>query len=360
MVIFPMSRSLRVAQVAPLYTRVPPSTYGGTERIIHGLTEELVRRGHDVTLFAAAGSQTSARLRVARKEPLYETWPRENWRAEFPHVAAMIEALRHSSRFDIIHFHLGSLSVPLSAIAPIPTLHSLPSPVYPDEAATLLQFPKARVTARSRAQVERLPKPRRRFIDIVYNGCDFDFYTLAPGPGRYLAFLGRMGEEKNPLGAIRIAQAAGMPLVLAGSPVEPRDHEYFEARIRPLIDGRSVTWVGPVNDLEKRGLLRDAAALLFPIQWDEAFGIVMIEAMACGVPVLALECGSVSEVVDAGVTGFYADTMNGLIDLVPRALELDRRGVRDHARGRFSLELMADAYLHVYESVMTGFRKPAC
>jgi glycosyltransferase involved in cell wall biosynthesis len=358
--IFLMNRRLRIAQVAPLYARIPPSTYGGTERIIHGLTEELVRRGHDVTLFAAAGAQTSARLHITRKEPLYETWQRENWRAEFPHVAAMIEALRYSSRFDLIHFHLGSLSVPLSAIAPVPTLHSLPSPVYPDEAAMLLQSPKARVTARSRAQVEHLPKRRRHAIDIVYNGCDFHFYEFAPGPGRYLAFLGRMGEEKNPLDAIRIAKAAGMPVVLAGAPVEPRDHLYFEAEIRPLIDGRTVNWIGPVNDLQKRELLRDAAALLFPIQWDEAFGIVMIEAMACGVPVLAYECGSVSEVVDAGVTGFYADSLNELIDLVPRALELDRRGVRDHARGRFSLELMADAYLQVYESVITGFRKPAC
>lgn len=349
---------MRIAQVAPLYTRIPPVTYGGTERIIHGLTEGLVERGHDVTLYAAAGAATSARLHATREETLYTTWQREHWRAEFAHVSAVAEALRDSGRFDLIHFHMGPITAPYSAIARVPTLHSMSTPVHPDELWTLMRYPDARMTARSHSQIEDVDAERRRSIDVVYNSCDFGFFTPPAGPGRYLAFLGRMGGIKNPVDAIAIARQVDMPIVLAGEPVEPEDDEYFETRVRPLIDGRNTVWIGPVNDTQKKEFLRDAAALLFPIQCEEAFGIVMIEAMACGVPVLAFECGSVPEVVDFGTTGFYADSAEELAQFVPSALALDRQSIRDHARRRFSREIMVDAYLKVYESVVAGLRQP--
>jgi glycosyltransferase involved in cell wall biosynthesis len=335
---------------------VPPLTYGGTERIVSCLTEELVARGHEVTLYAAAGSRTSARLRITREETLYNTWEKECWRKELAHASCIGEALRDSAEFDLIHFHMGAFSVPFSAAASVPTIHTLPSPVYPDDAWNLLRFPEARVTARSHKQVSELPEWRRSGIDVIYNGCDFDRFPEPTGPGRYLAFLGRMGEVKNPLEAIEAAQMAGMPIVLAGAPVEESDREYFDAWIRPLIDGKNVTWIGPVNDAQKNELLRGAAALLFPIQWDEAFGIVMIEAMACGVPVLAYENGSVAEVVDSGITGFFANSLEELAESVRPALALDRALVRQHARSRFSHRIMTDAYLRVYESAIAGYR----
>jgi glycosyltransferase involved in cell wall biosynthesis len=353
-----MSRPLRIAQVASVFATVPPKTYGGTERIVHWLTETLVERGHEVTLFAAAGSQTGANLRITREETLYQTWEREPWRGELAQISSVVDALRASTQFDLVHFHMGALSVPFSGIATVPTVHSLPSPLYPDDAATLLRYPEASVTARSHRQVEDLPDWRRTGVHVVPNGCDFDRFTPPDGPGRYLVYLGRMAEEKNPLDAIRLAHRVAMPIVLAGMPVEPRDHEYFDAEIRPLIDGKDVTYIGPVDDPAKNDLLHDAAAFVFPIQWEEAFGIVMIEAMACGVPVLACEYGSVPEVVDFGVTGFYADSAEELTEFVPKALALNRGEIRRHARGRFSREVMTDAYLKVYESGIAGFQGP--
>jgi glycosyltransferase involved in cell wall biosynthesis len=354
-----MTSRLRIAEVAPLFASVPPIHYGGTERIVHCLTETLVEQGHDVTLFAAGGACTSARLRAAREEPLFETWKREPWRAELAHVSSVAEALRDAETFDVIHFQMGSFSIPFSAIARTPTVHSLPSPVGGDDAWNLMRYPRARVTARSARQVEDLPARRRRTIDVVYNGCDFDFFPEPAGPGRKLVFLGRMAPVKNPVGAIRLALRADIPIVLAGVPVEEGDCQYFESEVRPLLDNRMVTWIGPVDDAGKRELFADAAALLFPIRWEEAFGIVMIEAMACGVPVVACEFGSVPEVVDFGVTGYYSEEEDELAELIPRALLLDRGNVRRQARLRFSREVMTDAYVRVFQSAIAEFQKTA-
>jgi glycosyltransferase involved in cell wall biosynthesis len=239
-------------------------------------------------------------------------------------------------------------------------VHSLPSPIYPDDEWNVLRYPEARVTARSRRQIEDLPDWRRASIDVVYNGCDFDFFPEPRRPGRNLVFLGRMAHVKNPAGAIRLARRAGIPIVLAGEPVEDGDRDYFDSEVRPLLDGRSATWIGPVDDAAKRELLAGAAALLFPIQWEEAFGIVMIEAMACGVPVVACEYGSVAEVVDFGVTGYYSEEEDELADLIPRALALDRAAVRRHARARFGRDAMTDAYLRVFESVIAARAQRGC
>jgi len=344
---------MRIAEVAPLWTPVPSVTYGGTERMVSFLTEELVRRGHDVTLFATGDSKTSARLRALRPTNLFDAIASgEVWRSEYYQVSNIVEALREAADFDVIHCHLGCFSIPFSALTLTPLVHSLPSPLDDDDLWVLERHPDAAVTARSRRQVAAVPAGRREKIKVIPNACDFDAYECSPEPGRYLAFLGRMAWQKSPCDAIAIARQAGMPLVLAGEPWYAEEHEYFEQQVRPLIDGTSVIHIGPVNDVQKAEFLKNASALLFPIQWEEPFGIVMIEAMACGVPVVACNRGAVSEVIDPGVTGFYADDVETLASLVPAALSLDRRAVRDHARQRFSIPRMVDQYLQFYESLL--------
>jgi glycosyltransferase involved in cell wall biosynthesis len=345
---------LRIAHVAPLWARIPPETYGGTERIVHCLTEELARRGHEVTLFATEDAQTSARLRPVRPYCLFDGYNNEEFFShEYCHIASLAEALSDSDSFDLVHAHLGGLSIPFSALARVPLVHTLPSLLNPDDLWMLERYPEAVVVARSHRQVSVVPEPRRKTIRVIYNGCDFSRYTVREGPGKYLAFLGRMAKEKNPAGTIRVGKKLGMPVVLAGEPYSDEEEEYFEAEIRPLIDGRQVRWVGGVNDREKNELFGDAAAFVFPLQWEEPFGIVLIEAMACGAPVVALNRGSVSEVVEQGKTGYSGETEEELPALVEAAMKLDRKAVREHAARRFSADVMTDAYEKMYNSLLS-------
>jgi glycosyltransferase involved in cell wall biosynthesis len=218
------------------------------------------------------------------------------------------------------------------------------------------KFPNVPVCGISRAQLASASSRLGRDFPVVYNGVQFSRYDALFEPGKYLAFLGRMSPEKNPLGAIRIAKAAGMPIVLAGVPQNGSEEHYFNEKIRPLIDDDRVKWIGPADFTKKNALLRDAAALVFPIQWDEPFGLVMIEAMACGTPVLAIQRGSVSEVVDEGITGFSATTEDALVPLVERAISLDRQTVRTHAESRFGHGAMVDSYESLYRSIMLSGR----
>ena len=345
-------RPLRIAQVAPVWARVPPVTYGGTERIVYHLTEELVRRGHDVTLFASGDSLTSARLRPCCELNLFDGIAKgEVFRPEFYTLKNLADAVRDADSFDIIHCHLGCFSLPFSRLTGTPVLHTLPSVLGVDELWMLQQYPEAPVIARSHRQIADVSPERRGGIRVIYNGHDFDAYEVSEEPGRYLAFLGRMAWEKSPLDAIQIAKKAEMPIVLAGEPWYEGEHEYFAEYVEPHIDGKDVVYLGAVNDAQKRDFLKRASALLFPIQYEEPLGNVMIEAMACGVPVVARNMGSVSEVVDPGRTGFYADAVEDLPALVREALLLDRKAVRDHARRRFSRSRMADDYLRVYETL---------
>ncbi len=346
-------RRLRIAQVSPVWARVPPVTYGGTERIVFHLTEELARRGHDVTLFASGDSETSARLRACCEVNLFEGIAKGDvCRPEFYTLRNAVEAVKDGDSFDIIHFHLGCFSLPFGRLTSTAIVHSLPSVLGPDELWMLGRYPEAPVIARSHRQIADVPAERRSSIVVIYNGHDFDACALANQPGRYLAFLGRMAWEKSPLDAIRIAQMVGMPVVLAGEPWYEGEHEYFEEYVKPHIDGKNVIHIGAVNDAQKREFLKHASALLFPIQFEEPLGNVMIEAMACGVPVIARNRGAVSEVVDPGKTGFYADSVEGMAARVPDALGLDREAVRAHSRRRFSRSRMADDCLRMYEALI--------
>lgn len=346
-------RRLRIAQVAPLWASVPPADYGGTELRVHWLTQGLIERGHEVTLYASGESRTNATLKSVCPGNLLDAMAR-GAAHYYDHYtnAALAEALKQSHGYDIVHCHSEVAHVAFGILSRAPVVYSLRTALSIDDFWLLQRYPEITFVAMSRAQVRELPDERRRTLPVIYNGCDFATYELSFAKGRYLAFLGRMGPHKNPVGAIRLARSTGWPIVLAGKPQDRAEQAYFEREVMPLIDGTSVIHIGPVNQPQKRAFLKEAAALIFPIEWDEPFGIVMIEAMACGTPVLAHRSGSVAEVVDPGVTGFYADTVEELAALVPRALALDRRAVREHAERRFSHKRMVDDYVRLYASIL--------
>jgi glycosyltransferase involved in cell wall biosynthesis len=343
------NRLLRIAQVAPLWLPVPPGGYGGAERIIDLLARWLVEQGHQVTLVASGDSSSPAHLQPV--VPCHLTrLMREGAAASYHHYVAASVAwvLQHQHRFDVIHMHVEPHWIPVMAAAQRPVVFRLNTALSPDDVWALENNPGVHATAISHRQLAGLAAEARGRIPVIYNGCDFGDFRLGDRHEGYLAFLSRMGRHKNPVAAIEIARRAGMPLVLAGAPVDARESRYFEREVRPLIDGRRVRYLGAVGGARKRALLRGAAALLFPVQWEEPFGIVMIEAMACGTPVLACARGAVPEVVDRGVTGFYADSPEELAPLVPEALALPRRAVRRRAEERFSHRRMGADYLKLY------------
>ena len=345
---------LRIALVAPLWTTIPPRTYGGIELLMKLLIEELVARGHEVTLFASGDCATSARLRTVIDVNLTDLFCEgRGYCMEYYTNSAMAEVLAAQGEFDVVHFHLSTGWLPLAAAMQTPALFTMHTSPHHDDEWVMRRWPRVAVNGISRAQMHAAGLALGREFPIVYNGCDFAAYEPHYEPGRYLAFLGRLGVEKNPLDAIRIAQACDLPIVLAGQAQNAKEERYVAEQIAPLLDGERVRWIGPVNHPQKNMLLRNAGALLFPIQWEEPFGLVMIEAMACGTPVVAHRRGSVEEVVDPGVTGFHAGVIDALAELVPQALALDRRQVRAHAETRFGFRAMVDAYEAQYRALIS-------
>lgn len=345
---------LRIAEVAPLWMQVPPIQYGGAELMVSWLTEELTKQGHQVTLFASGDSITSSRLRPVCQVNLVDAMG-AGTAYEYPvyAVSALSEAISQSASFDLIHSHVGPLGIPFSRLCPVPLVHTVHAGLDgPDEQWALQRYPEALIASISASQVATTPAQRRRNIATIYHGCDFSQYEFSPSGGSYLAFISRMGRHKNPCGAIQIARKTGIPIILAGQPQDDAETEYFEAEVKPLIDGRFVRYLGPISHQEKIHLLKDAIALIFPIRWEEHFGIAMIEAMACGTPVVANRRGSVPEVVDQGVTGFYSADESELPDLVLRASSLDRRRLYEQAKRRFSHIQMVENYLHLYQSAI--------
>jgi glycosyltransferase involved in cell wall biosynthesis len=346
---------LRIGLIPPLWARLAPGTSGGAENAVHLLANELVKCGHDVTVFASSDALTNAKVAAVSEKNIIEKMERNlAWEYEYYETCNIAEALARSEAFDVLHFHVGCYAIPLGQLSGCAVLHSLHNPVTPDAVWLLERYPDAAVTSVGRRQINVIPEPRRRGIRVVHNACDLGAYEFSPGPGKYLAFLGRISPEKGPHEAIRIAQQAGLPVVLAGQPLQAYEKDYFAEKIEPLIDGTNVIYAGPVDHQQKVDLLKNAAALLFPVQWDEPFGIVMIEAMACGTPVLAIRRGSVEEVVDVGRTGYHADSVEELTRLVPNALALERRRVRRHAQERFSHERMVNEYLEIYADLLSG------
>ncbi len=341
---------MRIAQIAPLAESVPPKLYGGTERVVAWLVDELVSLGHEVTLFASGDSVTGAKLNAVCPRALRLGRPRTDPMAM--QAAVIEEVASNAKNFDLIHAHIDWLHLPLLSRLGVPfltTCHGrLDLPLFPD---VVRRFPKAAFVSISENQ--RIPLPQANWVGTVYHGLPPDLLRPAFEPGSYLAFLGRLTAEKGPEPAIRIAQAVGMPLQIAAK-VPRGETTYFRERIEPQIDGKQVKLIGEVNDRAKQGFLARAAALLFPIDWPEPFGLVMIEAMACGTPVIAFRSGSVPEVIDHGITGFVVSDEEEAIRAIGRLAELDRRRVRAQFEKRFTSRRMTEEYLNHYAALAPG------
>jgi len=336
---------MKIAQIAPLMESVPPRLYGGTERIVSYLTEELVALGHDVTLFASGDSITAADLvpcvpQALRLDPTV--------RDTIPYYMLMLDRVRQrSDDFDVLHFHIDQFHFPLFrpiAGRTVTTLHGRQD--MPDLFPLYRGFGDMPLVSISDAQ--RLPIPDANFAATVLHGIPAQLHRATlEARGGYLAFLGRISPEKRPDRAIRLARAVGIPLKIAAK-VDRADDVYFKTQIEPLLAGGGVEFIGEINDRQKTQFLGDAQALLFPIDWPEPFGLSMIEAMACGTPVLAFRCGSVPEIVEDGVTGAIVDTMDEAIAALPAVIALDRKKVRQRFEQRFSATRMAKDYVDIY------------
>ena len=339
---------MRIAQLAPLAESVPPKLYGGTERVVSWLTDELVALGHDVTLFASGDSVSTGRLVPVIPRAVRLSRPRADPMAA---CAAQLDAIAGAgASFDIVHCHTDWLHLPLLGRLGIPHVTTFHNRLdTPDIPAVMARFPDAPLVSIS--DHHRKPLPLANWLGTVYHGMPADSLEPSFEPGTYLAFLGRLTKEKGPETAIRLAKAAGMPLRMAAK-IPRSETRYYRERLQPLIDGQQITLIGEVNDRGKSELLRGAAALLFPIDWPEPFGLVMIEAMACGTPVIAYRRGSVPEVIDENVTGFVVDNEDEALAAIRRVGELDRQTVRATFERRFTARRMATDYLRIYEKVL--------
>jgi len=343
---------MRIAQVSPLYESVPPKKYGGTERIVSYLTEELVHQGHEVTLFASGDSKTKARLVPGCRRAL-----RSDDACTDPilhHLAMLEDVYRRKSDFDLIHFHCDYLHFPISRrehSVRLTTLHGRLD--IPELRRLYRKFSREPIVSISHAQ--RRPLAWAGWAGTVHHGIPTDLHTFQPAPGQYLAFLGRVSPEKRVDRAIEIAVRAGIPLKIAAK-VDRFDREYFSEKIRPLLQHPLVEFLGEVGGAEKDAFLGKAIALVMPIDWPEPFGLSMIEAMACGVPVIAWRHGSVPEVIDEGVTGFIVDNLDDAVKAVDRILTLDRRACREVFERRFSVSRMCRDYLAIYRRLLENDR----
>jgi glycosyltransferase involved in cell wall biosynthesis len=340
---------MKIAQIAPLVESVPPRLYGGTERIVGYLADELARLGHDVTLFASGDSVSAAHLvpcvpQALRLDP--------NVRDPIPYYMLMLDRVNELvDDFDILHFHIDQFHFPLFrhiAQRTLTTTHGRQD--MPDLRPLYFGFSEMPLVSISDAQ--RLPIANANFVATVHHGIPLDLHKPTYRPrNSYLAFLGRISPEKRPDRAIAIARAVGLPLKVAAK-VDKVDEQYFHEKIEPLLDQPEIEFIGEIDERAKTEFLGEASALLFPIDWPEPFGLSMIEAMACGTPVLAFRHGSVPEIIDPGVTGLIVDDLEGAVRAVPQLLSLDRRAVRQRFEERFSATRMARDYLSVYHDLL--------
>jgi glycosyltransferase involved in cell wall biosynthesis len=343
---------MRIAQIAPLTEAVPPHLYGGTERVISWLTEELVELGHDVTLFASGDSVTSAKL-----EPMWPRALRLDGTVRDPYALHMMmieQVFRRAHQFDVLHFHLDYFSFSLMSQQSTPFVTTLHGRLdLPEHHPVFETFSSVPVISISNSQ--RRPLPRANWVSTVSHGLPETLLRPQPVKPSYLAFLGRISPEKRLDKAIHIAQRSGLPIKIAAK-IDAADADYFEETIRPLFALPGVEYIGEITDEQKSDFLSGALALLVPIDWPEPFGLVMIEAMACGVPVIAFNRGSVPEIIEDGVTGFVVEDETSAVGAVHEAALLSREIIRKKFEERFSSRRMAKDYLAVYRQMIEGAR----
>ena len=341
---------MRIAQIAPLMEAVPPKLYGGTERIVAYLTDELVAMGHEVTLFASGDSSTTANLEPGCERALRLD---STVRDSVAPLLAMLEKVAQRARdFDVVHLHCDYLGYPVLRRAGVPFLATLHGRLDLPELKSLYRvFSDVPVISISNSQ--RRPLPEAAYFATVYHGLPERLLLRGSGSGGYLAFIGRLSPEKAPDRAIRIAARAGMQLKIAAK-IDPVDRDYFKAEIEPLLAQPHVEFIGEIGEHEKAEFLGNAAGLLFPITWPEPFGLVMIEAMACGTPVIALPNGSVPEVVEDGITGFIVGDDAAAVSAAEQVHLLDRTLIRAIFERRFTARRMAEDYLRIYQDLTSG------
>lgn len=339
---------MRIAQVAPLWERVPPPAYGGIELVVSLLSDELVRRGHEVTLFASGDSLTLAKLesvhpRALRLDPSVKEYA-------IYEMLQLAQVYERANEFDVIHSHMGCSALPYSRLVKTPTVHTLHG-IFTSDNRKLYSHAKEQPYV-SISNTQRELNLGLNCVATVYNGIDVDSHKffLQPDEPPYLAFLGRLSPEKGPHHAIAIAKAVGLPLKMAGK-VDVVDVEYFEAEIKPHIDGEQIQFLGEANHEQKNSLMGRAVATLFPITWREPFGLVMVESMAAGTPVVAMRLGAASEVIADGKTGFLCDNVDECIAAVHRISEIDRLACRNHVLNHFSVQQMVAGYEAVYQKI---------
>jgi glycosyltransferase involved in cell wall biosynthesis len=341
---------MHIAQVAPLIESVPPKFYGGTERVVSYLTEELVHQGHEVTLFASGDSSTAARLHPVGERALRLDPACENVLAY--HMLLVEEVHKQAELFDVIHFHTDFLHYTAFRHDATPLLTTLHGRLdLPDIMALYWEFRELPVISISDNQ--RRPMPWLNWRQTIYHGLPIDSLHYNDQPDGYLAFIGRMCPEKRPDLAIQIARKSGIPLKMAAK-VDEADQEYYTNVILPLLDDTDIDFIGEISEAEKSSFLGNALAVLFPIDWPEPFGLTMIEAMACGTPTIAFTAGSVPEVIDDGITGFIVNGIDGAVAAVKNIAALDRQAIRARFEERFTAERMARDYIAVYEKIQSS------
>ncbi len=342
-------KKLRIAQIAPLVERVPPKKYGGTERVVYHLTEGLVAKGHEVTLFASGDSQTSARLVAPIRESL-----RLGRKAHTPIIVTMMmlsrvyEKMAHE--FDIIHSHLEYLTLPYAYQVTVPTVLTMHGRLDLGDSSAILRLYRDMAYV-SISDSQRRPVPDINWVKTIYHAYPASCFEFNDKPGDYFLYLGRISAEKKPEEAIRLARACHIPLKIAAK-IDPLDKHYFEEHVKPLLDHPLIDYVGEVDELRKVELLKNAKALLNTIDWPEPFGLVMIEALACGTPVIVRGCGSAPEVISDGKTGFICDSRLDFIKAIHNVEQLSRKTCREEFERRFSLGCMVDNYEELYYSLL--------
>jgi glycosyltransferase involved in cell wall biosynthesis len=339
---------MRIAQLAPLWESVPPKLYGGTERIISYLTEGLVKHGHDVTLFATGDSYTTAALE--------SVWPkalRSDQHLCNPQAAMSIQlgrVVKYASRFELIHSHVGFIGLPFARLCAAPFITTLHGRLdLPGHRLVIDDFPDSPLISISRMQQAAIP--HANWKGTVHHGLPPDLYDFRPDHGKYLAFLGRIAPEKRPDRAIELAKTVGFPLRIAAK-VDSADEEYFEMRIKPLISHPLIEFIGEINDTEKNNFLGDAYCVVAPHDWPEPFGLVLIESLACGTPVIGYGCGAIPEIIVDGVTGFICNTLDEMVTSFESIPMIKRQACRDHFEQNFTTNRMVSNYLNIYERMI--------
>jgi len=354
-----MRRKLRIAQVAPLWYPVPPPAYGGTELIVSRLTEELVRRGHEVTLYASGDSRTRARKVAVTKKCL--TARGVPWTAPGFNLLNLEKAFSEAGRYDLIHTHVDPFDGFFRSLVDVPSVATLHNHFwafdeknearFADREATYAEFRRQPLVAISDAYRRSCPL-KLNFAATIWHGVDIGHFRFNAEPDDHFIWLGRVARIKGLHHAVAACRRAGAKLVIAGPFITPENREYFDTEIRPFVDGRRIRYVGELDAVRKARLLRSAKAMLYPIEWNEPFGITMVEAMACGTPVIAFDRGAAAEVVAHGRTGFVVRNVGQMVAAMRRIGEIDRRACRERVERNFTVEHMTDKYEEVYASLV--------